>query len=615
MRSRKTLVLAGVLSLCLFLEGVLFSSIGSETYDILIKNTQIVDGTGKATFIGNVAIKGERIVAVGKTNSDAKVVIDGTGLITCPGFIDPHSHADMTIMKYPLAENLVMQGITTFLGGMCGISLAPRSEDNYFGMKKEDAEAFIDWTTFGEFLNKLEKVGSSINIAPLVGHGALRNVVMGNDFRRKANAAEVDEMKKLVAEAMESGAFGLSAGLDYFPGKFADLDEVVPLAEVAGKYGGMYFPHTRFTNFEWPTEDPEEVCFGRYLGPPENVWVGTYEGVIEAIETGKRAHIPVHMAHIGNLFLTPQPHPDFLEEATAKATLWVIDKAIKEGVDFSYDVVAHANSICQNQKMLDAFYNEQVEGLSWVREFEKDEFIERLETREFRDRLRQVHDSCNLVFGWVHTKVDPYWADCFTIVKCAGTESAGKILGDIAREKNTDPLELMFDMIVTDPETIWIQHLDRRGSEVMNAVYLDHPAAYPCTDTFALPGEPVAGEWFMGFDLGTPPPIAYGLFPHYINTYIKKLKVFSMEEGIKKATYLPAQRFGLTDRGILKKGAFADIVLFNAQTIKDNLDFANPAQVPSGIEYVLVNGTIVHKDHAHTGAKPGKVLRKTDSPR
>jgi N-acyl-D-aspartate/D-glutamate deacylase len=198
-------------------------------------------------------------------------------------------------------------------------------------------------------------------------------------------------------------------------------------------------------------------------------------------------------------------------------------------------------------------------------------------------------------------------------VKCAGTDYAGKILGEIAREKKSDPLELMFDMMVTDPETIWIQHLDRRGSEVMNAVYLDHPAAYPCTDTFALPCEPVAGEWFMGFDLGTPPPIAYGLFPHYINTYIKKLKIFSLEEGIKKATYLPAQRFGLKDRGILKQGAFADIVVFNAQTIKDNLDFADPAQAPSGIEYVLVNGTIVHKDNAHTGAKPGKVLRHSFS--
>ncbi|MBN1221946.1 MAG: amidohydrolase family protein [Candidatus Aminicenantes bacterium] len=607
-------VKAGRFTLCLFclslfVLGPTHAVAKAEKYDILIKDTTIIDGTGKAGFKGNVAIKGQKIVAVGKTEYDAEVIIDGSGFVTCPGFIDPHSHADMTIMKYPLAENLVMQGITTFLGGMCGISLAPRADDNYFGMKKEDAESFVDWASFGEYLAKVEEIGTSINFVPIVGHGALRNVVMGNDFRRKATAGEIEEMKKYVVEAMKSGAHGLSAGLDYFPGKFADLNEIVALAKVVREYGGMYFPHTRFTNFEWPTEDPEEVCFGRYLGSPENVWVGVYEGVIEAIETGKRAGIPVHMAHIGNLYLTPQPHPDFLEEATAKSTLWVIDNAIKEGVDFSYDVVAHANSICQNQKMIDAFYSDEVLGLSWVHQFSKEEFVERLKTREFRDRLRRVHDSCKLVFGWVHTKVDPYWMDCFTIVKCADTDYEGKILGAIARENQSDPLELMFDMLVKDPETVWIQHLDRRGSEIMNAVYLSHPAAYPCTDTFALPCKPVAGEKFMGFDLGMPPPIAYGLFPHYIHNYIKKLKLFSLEEGIKKATYLPAQRFGLENRGNLKPGAFADIVVFDYDSIKDNLDFANPAQAPSGIEYVIVNGTIVCKGHAHTQKKPGRVLR------
>ena len=611
MNIRSNRVILFLLGFIQIVSAAAYTQTESKKYDILIKNTMIIDGTGKPGFIGNVAIQGERIAAVGKAKGEAVAVIDGSGLITCPGFIDSHSHADITIMKYPLAENLVMQGITTFLGGMCGISLAPRSKEYYFDMKKEEVDSFVDWTSFAEYLDKAEEIGASINFVPIVGHGALRNAVMGNDFRRKATAGEIEEMKKLVIEAMKSGALGLSAGLDYFPGKFAGLEEIVPLAEVAAAYGGMYFPHTRFTNFEWPTEDPEEVCFGRYLGSPENVWVGVYEGVMEAIETGKKAGIPVHMAHIGNLFLTPQPHPEYLEETTAKATVWVIEKALKEGVDFSYDVVAHANSICQNQKMIDAFYSDQVLGLSWVHQFTKDEFIQRLKHREFRDRLRRVHESCKLVFGWVHTKVDPYWMDCFTIVKRADSEYEGKILGEIAREKNIDPLELMFDMLIEDPETVWIQHLDRRGTEVMNAVFLSHPAAFPCTDTCSLPCVPIPGENFMGFDLGMPPPIAYGLFPHYIHNYIKKRKLFSLEEGIKKATYFPAQRFGLTDRGILKAGAFADIVLFDFNEVKDNLDFANPAQAPSGIECVLVNGTIVYKDKAHTQKKPGKVLRHT----
>jgi len=588
---------------------------GTRKADILIKNTQIVDGTGKAVFTGNLSIQGERILAVGDTENDARVVIDGSGLITCPGFIDSHSHADMSILIYPLAENYAMQGTTTFLGGMCGFSLAPRAENDLLGMDKAEAETLIDWTSFGEYLNKVEKVGMSVNFVPAVGHGMLRSVVMGQDFRRKATKVEIEEMKKLVAEAMQSGALGLSTGLDYLPNKFADNDEIAPLIEVVRDYGGMFFPHTRFTNWEWPTQDPEEVSLVRYLGPPENVSLGVYEGVMEAIEIGRLTGIPVHIAHLGNLYMTTQPHPDFLEEATAKASVWVIEKALKEGVDVSYDVVAFAGSISAKEKMSDAFlssyYLDESPGLGWLKSISEDEFIKRLETEEFRDRLRRIHDSCDLVFGdGLHTKVDPYWMDCFTILRSTNDGYEGRILGELALELQTDPLDLMFDMMVADPETIWIQHMDRRGTEIMNAVFLSHPAAYPCSDSIAFAANPEdEGMQFGPFDYSNPPAGAYGLFPHYINTYIKKLNVFSLEEGIKKATYLPAQRFGLKDRGILKAGAFADIVVFDLDTITDNTDFLKIAQPPSGIEYVLVNGTIVHQGKTHTGEMPGKVLR------
>lgn len=620
MKTRQSLVYICIFGLIFCLLAVHSISAETENYDILIKNTQIVDGTGKLAYKGNVAIKGERIVALGKTKGDAKVVIDGRGLVTCPGFIDPHSHADLTIMNYPLAENLVMQGITTFIGGMCGFSLAPLAETGLAGIEEEGAQeeaANPQWRTFGQYLDTMDKFGISINFVPVVGHGTLRSTVMGNDFRRVATPEEVEEMKKLIAEAMESGAFGFSSGVDYLPSKFGDIDELVPLAEVAGEYGGMYFPHTRFTNYEWPTQDPEEVTsWGRYLGPPENVWVSVYEGAMEAIETGKRANVPTHMAHIGNFFMTPQPHPDYLQEATARATVWAIENAIKEGADFSYDVIAYAYSINAPEKLIAAFYSGQglmaVKGLSWVHQFPEEEFLQRLETREFRDRLRRVHDTGQLVFGdGIHTKVDPYWMDRFKILRCANKDYEGRVLGEIAREKQVDPLELMFDMMIADPETVWIQHVDLRGTETMNAVFLSHPAAFPSTDTSAFPAKPTEADAGGLSDASNPPPIAYSLFPHYINTFIKKRKIFSLEEGLKKATYLPAQRFGLQDRGILKPGAFADIVVFDFETITDNLDFFNTAKPPSGIEYVLVNGTIVHKDGSHTGEKPGKVLRHT----
>jgi len=339
----------------------------ADQHDVIIKGATIVDGTGNKSFKGDIAIKGERIVQVGKVSGKADRVVDGSGLIASPGFIDPHNHADASILKYPLAENLVMQGVTTFVGGNCGISLAPRSDKFFvwqgFGMKEEDAGFELDWQTFGDYLAKLDQIDTSLNFAPLVGHGAVRYCVMGNDFRRRANAKEIAEMKALVEEAMQSGVFGLSTGLDYLPGNFSDTSEVIALAGTAAKYGGIYATHTRYNNSDWPTDNPEEVSYGRYLGSPENVWVGLYRGIVEAIEIGKKSKIPVHISHVANVFRIPQPHPEYLEEAAAKATLWVFDKAKNDGVDLTFDVIATADSIANESKLINAFYSKRVKGL------------------------------------------------------------------------------------------------------------------------------------------------------------------------------------------------------------------------------------------------------------
>lgn len=581
---RKKSGILGISCLLFFLLGFTLSLGESERYDVLIKNTKIVDGTGKAAFKGNIAIKGEKIVRVGKFKGDAARVIDGSGLVTCPGFIDPHSHADMTIMKYPLAENLVMQGITTVMAGNCGISPAPLKD-----------------LTFGEWLSKVEKLGISLNMAPLVGHNTIRRLVMGEDWRRKATSAEIEEMKKYVEEAMRSGAFGFSDDLDPGPSQFADTEEIIELAKVSQKYGGLYVPHTRHTQLQWPTDDPELVEYDLYYGPPEDVWVGLYRGFIEAIEIGRKANIPVHIAHISNAYRIPQPHPEYLEEAATNATLWVIDKAREEGIEITFDVIASADSISAKQNLIDAFYKPRTPALNWVKKFKKEEFLERLKTREFRDRLRRVHDSCRLKFEMVHTKVDPYWFDCFRILTCKNKEYEGKTIGKIAHMNDADPLETIFDILVEDPKTIWVQFLDRRGTETMNAVFLKHPYAMPCTDVSSLPAKPEEKE--------NPAPVAYGLYPHYFGHYIRELKIQSLEEAIRKATSFPAERFGLKGRGILKPGAHADIVIFDFERIRDKGDFLHPTQPPEGIEYVIVNGEIVYKDMKHMRVRPGKVLR------
>ncbi len=203
----------------------------------------------------------------------------------------------------------------------------------------------------------------------------------------------------------------------------------------------------------------------------------------------------------------------------------------------------------------------------------------------------------------VHTKADPYWFDCFRILRCKNKECEGKTLGEIARARDDgDALEVIFDILIEDPETIWVQHLDRRGTVIMNSVFLAYPFAMPCTDVGSLPAKPEE----PGFEA----PIAYGLYPHYIGKYIREMKKQSLEEAIRKTTYFPAQRFGIKDRGVLRAGSFADILIFKYETIKDKADFLNPTVPPDGIEYVLVNGKIAYKSKTHTGEKAGKILRK-----
>ena len=564
------------------------TSFGDEHYDLLIKNVKIVDGTGKAAFTGNIAIKGDKIAALGSITATASTVLDGTGLTASPGFIDPHSHSDSTILKYPLAENYVMQGVTTVTSGHCGYSTAPTEEMSFSG-----------WQT------KVEETGISINIAPLVGHGAVRGLVMGHDWRRKANKVEIEAMKTHVEEAMKSGAFGLSSGLDYAPTQFADKEELVELARIAGRYGGFYDPHTRGIHSQWPTQDPEEVSYGLFYGKPEDAFIGTYNGYVEAIEIAREADVPLHIAHMSNCFLIPQPHTnsEALEYEAGKATVReIVEKAREEGLEVTFDFMAYSRTIAGAQKMIDAFYSERIIALSWVREIEKEEFISRLKTREFRERIKRVNEKGKLKLGMIHLRACPYWMDFFKILTCTNRELEGQTIGEIARMKNIDALDAIFEVLIEDPETIWVQFGDPRVHPESLKAILESPLCMPSTDTPAAPAEP---EDDMDVN-----PIMYGLYPHYINTYVKEENLFSLEEAIRKATSYPAEVIGLKNRGILKQGAFADILVFNFETIKDVNDFLNPTKPPEGIEYVIVNGKIVYKDMTHTGEKSGRILRR-----
>lgn len=559
-----------------------------EKYDLLIKNTKIVDGTGKPAFVGDVAIRGEKIVAVGEVDGVAAIVIDGTGLVTCPGFIDPHSHADLSIMDYPLAENLVMQGITTFVGGNCSESPAPLKD-----------------LTFGTWLERVAETGISLNYVPLVGHSVIRVLVMGEDFRREATEKEVASMKVHLEEAMKSGAFGFSTFRDPDPSHFASIEELFDLAAVAQKYGGLFVPHTKHIQQQWPTDKPELVAYDLSLSPPEDIVVGVTKGYLEAVEVGRRTGIPVHIAHLCSAHLISQPHPEAFEEAAAQATLWLLDRARETYPNVTFDVIAHKNGFCRARPIKDAFYAKNIGGLRWVQNIDKGEFVKRLESREFRQKLRRVHESCRLKFGMIHTTLVPYWFECFQVVRCKNRDYEGRTIGEIARRKDKDPLETVFDIIVEDPEAVWAQYLDWTQSDRMNAVFLKHPEVMPSTDIWAVSmTEPDEDD--------LPGPAACGVYPNYLGHYLRELGILSLEEGVRKATSFPAQTFGIASRGVLSPGAFADVVVFDFDKVIDKGDFLNPAQRPEGICDVIVNGRIVYKDGAHTGEKPGKVLRLKD---
>jgi len=588
--------------------------------DVLITNTRIVDGTGKTAFTGSIGITGETITAVGTADQEAARTIDGTGFVTCPGFVDPHSHADRSILANPRAENLVAQGITTFVGGNCGSSMAPAADNEYTrdAMARCNADVNVDWSSFGQWLSRVEENGLSVNYAPLVGHSAVRGACMGRDFRRKGSADEIKKMEGLVREAMESGAFGMSVGLDpTMPGHFAEREEIVELLKVVREYDGICAPHTRHHQNQWPIHDPGKDAYGLYHGPNGDIITGRYHGLLEAVEMCRDAcGITTHIAHMTPAYIIPQPHPEYLDEAAARATLEeIIDTPRSEGLDITYNVIAWEQSIGSLKCIIDEFYNPRLLLPEWLTSVPKEEFIDRLTTGEFRKRVKEVIFSGTFKFGMLHPVTDPYWMDCFRIIECTNKEYAHRTIGEIARGRKPDNIsdavfnesvDVVFDILAEDPDASWALITDKREHRVL-PVFLKHPAGMPCTDTIACCS--TTREQAGDLHYGTP-PLIFGLYPHYIRTFVQEQQVLTLEEAVMKATSVPAQNvFGLKHRGVIREGCFADIVVFDMEGLKENNDFTKPYLPPEGIQYVLVNGTVVYENMSHTGACPGKVLK------
>ncbi len=452
----------------------------SARYDLLIRNTTIVDGTGKAPCTGSVAVSGGRIAALGTVEGSAAREIDGSGLTTCPGFVDAHSHADLSILQVPGAENLIMQGITTFVGGNCGISLAPIRDGSYFAatLKAWNLDLRASWASFGEFLRAVASAGLAANYLPLAGHNAIRGAVLGTDYQRASRPEEIEAMKELLREALDAGCFGLSAGFDAgTPGHYAEMSELVELARLVKRRDGVFAPHTRHHQNQWPASRAGENAYGIYRGPKGEIITGRYHGLLEAVEISRLAGgVRLHIAHLTPAYLVPQPHPAYLDETLARATLeTLIDTPLAEGLEVSFNVVCSPHSIGAELPIVDSLPAE-LRGLDWKR-------------RSSRSRLRRRLDSGKMKLGMIHPVTDPYWSECYRVLRCARREYEGKTLWELARRREPDhtakavyedAVEVLCDILQADPAATWALCKDKREWGTLQH-FLRHPRGIPIT--------------------------------------------------------------------------------------------------------------------------------------
>ncbi|MCX8168741.1 MAG: D-aminoacylase [Candidatus Methanomethylicia archaeon] len=532
-------------------------------YDIVINNVKIVDGTGSPWYYGSIAIRNKKIIEIkrkGKFKS-GEYVIDGHGLMAAPGFIDVHSHSDAYLLINPKAESKIRQGVTTEVIGNCGSSMAPILKDklDIFKRRLGELAQYIswDWSTFKEYKEKLEKNGIAINVVPLIGHGTLRINVMGYD-RREPKKEELNEMKKLLDQSMKNGAFGLSTGLIYTPGAYAKTEEVIELAKVVAKYGGMYFSHIR--------SEADQLI----------------EAIKEAIRIGREAGVRVEISHLKSAGIR--------NWGKINEALKLMEEAREEGIDVTADFYPYTAGSTSLTACIPP----------WAHEGGIEEMMKRLKDPELRTKIKL--DIETKTEGWENLANLCGW-DRIVVASCEKNRHyEGLSISEIAKINGKDPYDQAFDLIVEEEGRVQIILHMMREEDMLQA--MKSPYTMVGTDGSSIaPYEPLGR--------GKPHPRNYGTFPRIIGRYARDMKVITIEEAIRKMTSIPANKLNLVNRGLIKRGFWADIVLFNPKTIIDTATFENPHQYPRGIEYIIINGEIVIDKGEHTGKLPGKVLSIT----
>ena len=520
-------------------------------FDTIIKNARIVDGTAAPWYCADIGIRGGKIQKIGvidENRTDGQVT-DAQGLYAAPGFIDIHSHSDTSLMEYPQAESRILQGITTEIGGNCGLSAAPVSRE---ANKKEMLRAYVgdlpyQWHSVGEFLDEMERRPISVNFGTEVGHGTLRIVAMGFE-NRKATDAEMQSMKALLRASLEDGAFAMSSGLIYPPGCYADTDELAELCRELRPYGAFYATHMR--------EEGEHVVVS----------------VQEAIEICERAGVPLEISH------HKVTKKEFWQ-VHCKTTIALIEQARRRGLDGKVDQYPY----CASSTTLDSNLP------AWAFEGGMEALFARIQDTESREKMRRESNASHI----------GRWGDIY--IGYAESEknqwTVGKSMVEIAQIMGCDPAEAVMDLVLEEKGRI----------DEVNFGMCEEDIEYIMKQPYVMPGSD--GKAVSLDYPGRPHPRYFGTFPRVLAHYSRDRGLFPLETAICKMTSLPASRLGLADRGLLKEGMWADIVIFDAEQIRDVPSYKNPVMGCDGIVQVYVNGVLTAQNGVHTGAAAGKVLR------
>jgi len=543
-------------------------------YDLVLAHGRIVDGCGNPWFWGDLAIHQGRIAAIAPVGSlQGSQTINLDAHYVSPGFIDIHTHSDLSILVNRRAESAVRQGVTTQLIGNCGMSPAPVNDAHILEMQRQwgpissQPEVSWEWRSFSQYLDALESGRLSINVASLAGHGALRIAAMGLDDGAP-DPTELEVMKDLLAEGMQAGAFGMSTGLVYPPGCFASTEEIIDLCKVVARHQGMYASHIR--------------------GERETI----LEAVSEAIRIGREAGVPVQISHNA---------PKFGALYDASANLRLVEEARARGQDVTVDNDVHTDLA---PSLTDGLPQE-------IQDWAPQELAALLLDPVKRNAIRQeIVEDKKPAFGPVGLLKHSQWQRITLLHAPKNPDVVGKTIQAVALERGQDPFDTYFDLIVSnghEAEAIF-DYIDEANIRLL----LQHPTVMISSD-----GQVLAPYGFLNEPIPYQ-PCSYGEYPGVLERYVRDQPVLTLQEAIRKMTSFPAQRMGLMDRGVLRLGAWADIVVFDLERIHDrstNLyphtyPFENyPPRYPDGIDYVFVNGEMVVGEGEHTGALPGKVLR------